>query len=71
MKQLKEDAEVAILAFQPAWQLKCFSGEGVNGEEMISKVAEIDSGLRKLYVQTTYLMDGQSFNSVFSKVICT
>ncbi|CAG2252463.1 unnamed protein product [Mytilus edulis] len=69
MKQLKEDAEVAILAFQPAWQLKCFSGEGVNGEEMISKVAEIDSGLRKLYVQTTYLMDGQIFNSVFSKIL--
>ncbi|CAC5419827.1 unnamed protein product [Mytilus coruscus] len=58
MKQLKVDVEVAILAFQPAWQLKCFSGEGVNGEEMISQVAEIDSGLRKLYVQTTYLMDG-------------
>lgn len=67
-KLLKEDIEFAILAFQPAWQLKSMQSDGFNGEEMISKMKEINEGLRHVCVREITLMYGATFDSVFTKV---
>lgn len=67
-KQLVEDAELAILAFQPEWQLKSMKSDGLNGEEMISQVKLIMEGLRRVYVQEIGLMYGSGFDPLFAGV---
>lgn len=67
-KLLQEETEFSILAFQPAWQLKSMQSDGLNGEEMISKMKEINEGLRNVCVKEIKLMFGGAFDSVFSSV---
>ncbi|XP_052062678.1 E3 ubiquitin-protein ligase rnf213-alpha-like isoform X2 [Mytilus californianus] len=69
-KLLQEETEFSILAFQPAWQLKSMQTDGLNGEEMISKMKEINEGLRNVCVKGIKLMFGGAFDSMFSSVLC-
>jgi hypothetical protein len=50
-KVLMKDAEVAVLALHPMWQLLRKNSDGLNGEEMLNHVRYIISGLRRIYVQ--------------------
>ena len=50
-KVLVKDAEVAVLALHPTWQLLGKNSDGMNGEEMLNRVRYIISGVRKIYVQ--------------------
>jgi hypothetical protein len=43
-----KDAEVAVLAFHPKWQLLGKNSDGINGEEMLNHVRYIISGVRRV-----------------------
>ncbi|XP_052062754.1 E3 ubiquitin-protein ligase rnf213-alpha-like isoform X2 [Mytilus californianus] len=66
-KLLCEDAELAVSAFQPDWQLKSLKSDGLNGEQMILQVGQIRDGLRKLFVNDMSVMYGSDFDPIFSK----
>lgn len=67
---LKEDAQQAVSAFLPEWQLKSMSSDGVNGKEMISLIVNINEGLRNVYVKQMGMLNGATFDIVFAKVRC-
>ena len=50
-KVLVKDAEVAVLALHPTWQLLGKNSDGMNTEEMLNRVRYIISGLWKIYLQ--------------------
>ncbi|XP_052062680.1 E3 ubiquitin-protein ligase rnf213-alpha-like isoform X2 [Mytilus californianus] len=64
---LKEDAQQAVSAFLPKWQLKSMSSDGVNGKEMISLIVNINEGLRNVYVKQMDMLQGNMFDKVFAK----
>lgn len=65
---LKEDAQQAVLAFLPKWQLKSMTSDGMNGKEMISLIVNMNEGLRNVYVKQMEMLQGNMFDKVFAKV---
>lgn len=54
--------------FHPKWQLNSLKSDGLNGEEMMCQVVNINQGLRSVYVQQMKLIDGTVFDGLFAKV---
>ena len=65
-KVLMKDAEVAVLALHPKWQLLGKNSDGINGEEMLNHVRYIISGVRRVYVQAAGIW---SSGSDFDKIV--
>ena len=68
-KVLMKDAEVAVLALHPKWQLLGKNSDGINGEEMLNHVRYIITGVRRVYVQTAGLWySGSDFDKIVAGV---
>ena len=65
-KVLMKDAEVAVLALHPKWQLLGKNSDGINGEEMLNHVRYIITGVRRVYVQAAGIW---SSASDFDKIV--
>ena len=68
-KVLMKDAEVALLALHPTWQLLGKKSDGMNGEEMLNHVRYIISGVRRIYVQIFWIWySSTDFDKVVARV---
>jgi hypothetical protein len=68
-KVLMKDAEIAVLALHPKWQLLGKNSDGINGEEMLNHVRYIITGVRRVYVQTAGLWySGSDFDKIVAGV---
>ncbi|CAC5419845.1 unnamed protein product [Mytilus coruscus] len=66
---LKDDAKRSVSLFHPKWQLNSLKTDGLNGEEMMCQVVNINEGLRSVYVQQMKLIDGTVFDGLFAKAL--
>ena len=66
---LMKDAEVAVSALHPTWQLSGKNADGMNGEEMLNHVRYLITGVRRVYVQTVRLWySGSDFDKIVAGV---
>ena len=68
-KILSSDFELSGKVFQPQWQVKSFNADGINGEELITYLNCVVSGLREVYCRQASLWYASDFHKIVGSMV--